>query len=100
MGKKGLKMKAKKARDSGGLAAWVRSLVGALVIFLFIRVFLIETYVIDSGSMESTLLVGDFLVVNKLAIGPGIRSPTSGSRAIRSPGAGTSWSSIRITKRT
>ena len=79
MGKEGPKTKAKnsttsagKAQDSGGLGAWVRSLVGALVIFLFIRVLLIETYFIDSGSMEGTLLVGDFLVVNKLAIGPGI----------------------------
>ena len=59
-------------RGRGGLTEWVRSLGGALVIFLFLRIFLVETYVIDSGSMKNTLLVGDFLAVNKLAIGPGI----------------------------
>ena len=56
----------------GALAEWGRSLIAAFVIFLVLRVFLLETYVIDSGSMEETLLVGDFLAVNKLALGPRI----------------------------
>jgi len=60
------------ARRGSSLGEWVRSLLVAFVIFLCLRVFLLETYVIDSGSMEDTLLVGDFLAVNKLAIGPRI----------------------------
>ncbi|MCY4398390.1 MAG: signal peptidase I [Gemmatimonadetes bacterium] len=62
----------RKERSRAGLTEWIRSLAWAAVGFLFIRIFLLETYVIDSGSMEGTLLVGDFLAVNKLAIGPGI----------------------------
>jgi signal peptidase I len=47
-------------------------LLGALVIFLCVRAFLIEAYRIPSGSMTPTLLVGDWLFVNKLVYGPHI----------------------------
>ncbi|HET7585075.1 MAG TPA: signal peptidase I [Gemmatimonadaceae bacterium] len=68
------------------------------VIFLVIRIFLIEPYHIPSDSMEPTLLVGDFLFVNNLAYGPhipftsinlpGYRDPVRGEVAVyRSPDA-------------
>jgi signal peptidase I len=50
----------------------VRSILGALAIFLFIRTFLVEAFRIPSGSMEPTLLIGDFLFVNKAVYGPHI----------------------------
>jgi signal peptidase I len=50
----------------------LRSIIGAVVIFLFIRTFFIEAFRIPSGSMEPTLLIGDFLFVNKLVYGPHI----------------------------
>lgn len=65
------------------LVEWVKTLVFALVIFLFLRSFVIESFVITSGSMEDTMLVGDFLLVNKVALG----SPVPGT-AVRIPGYG------------
>ena len=50
----------------------VKSLLGAVLIFLVIRTFFIEAYRIPSGSMVPTLLVGDWLFVNKLVYGPHI----------------------------
>lgn len=52
------------------VAEWVRTLVFAALIFVVLRTFFVESFVISSGSMEETLLVGDFLLVNKLGFGP------------------------------
>jgi signal peptidase I len=52
--------------------AWenAKSIVGAILIFLFVRIFLVEAFRIPSSSMVPTLLVGDWLFVNKLVYGP------------------------------
>ncbi len=52
---------------------WVESIVFAVFAAAFIRMFLIEAYVIPTPSMEGSLLVGDFLFVSKSSYG--IRTP-------------------------
>jgi len=54
---------------AGGALEWAKSILVAAVLFLILRTFLVQTFVITSGSMEDTLLVGDFLLVNRAAIG-------------------------------
>jgi signal peptidase I len=58
-------------RQSAGNTAreWMKSGLIGFLIFLVVRTFLIQTFTIVSGSMEGTLLVGDFLVLNKSAYG-------------------------------
>jgi hypothetical protein len=65
---------------SAWLVDWAKTLVFALVIFLVLKSFVLASFVITSGSMKDTLLVGDFLLVNKVVLG----SPVPGT-ALRIP---------------
>jgi signal peptidase I len=55
-----------------------KSLLGAVLIYIVLKTFLIEAYRIPSGSMIPTLLIGDWLFVNKLVYGPSV--PFTGTR--------------------
>ena len=67
----------------------------AVVLFLVIRTFLVEAFRIPTGSMEKTLLVGDFLLVNKAVYGaqvpgtklelPAFSSPKRGDIIVFTP---------------
>ncbi len=46
------------------------SICSVLVVGLFILTFLAQNFVIPSGSMENTLLVGDHLVVDRITLAP------------------------------
>jgi signal peptidase I len=48
----------------------VASICSVLVVGLYILTFLVQNFVIPSGSMENTLLVGDHLVVDRLSLAP------------------------------
>jgi signal peptidase I len=45
---------------------WITELIVIVIIVLLIRAFVAQAYNIPSGSMKPTLLVGDFILVNKL----------------------------------
>jgi signal peptidase I len=48
----------------------VASICSVLVVGLFILTFIAQNFVIPSGSMEKTLLVGDHLVVDRINLAP------------------------------
>ena len=71
------------------------TLVTSLILALLAKQFLIQAFRIPSGSMEDTLLIGDFLFVNKVVYGPelpftkvrlpGIRNPRAGDIIVFRP---------------
>jgi len=50
-----------------GAVEWVVILVGALIVALVVKTFLLQAFYIPSASMEPTLKVGDRVLVNKLS---------------------------------
>ncbi len=50
--------------------SWVDAIVYALILVYFVFSFVGQNYQIPSSSLEKTLLVGDYLWVNKMAYGP------------------------------
>jgi len=78
---------AKQKKDRGGAAAaqpapaavtsrrsivreYFESIVIAVILALFVRTFVVQTFKIPTGSMENNLLVGDHLLVNKYVHAP------------------------------
>lgn len=74
---------------------WARSLALALILFMGFRTFVLEPFTIASGSMEGTILVGDFLLVNKAVYGaeipgtpvrlPALHEPVLGEVVVFTP---------------
>ncbi|MGH7603060.1 MAG: signal peptidase I [Gemmatimonadaceae bacterium] len=65
-----------------------KSILGALAIFLLLRAFIVEAYRIPSGSMIPTLLVGDWLFVNKAIFGAHVPFTDLSLPAFRDPHRG------------
>jgi signal peptidase I len=63
---KGSKDEEKKSKPK----EYFDALIYAAVVAFLIKIFLFEAYRIPTGSMEETLLVGDFLLVTKFTYGP------------------------------
>jgi len=80
---------------SRGALDWLRALLIAGCLIVLFRAFVIEAFRIPTGSMEPTLLVGDFLLVNKAVYGlrlpftrlrsPAVAEPRRGEIVVFSP---------------
>lgn len=67
------KLTEENPNKKSGTREWAEAIIFAVFAASFIRMFLIEAYVIPTPSMEGSLLVGDFLFVSKANYG--IRMP-------------------------
>ena len=73
-----------KAKTSSSIVETVKTIVYALLIAGIFRTLFFQPFWIPSGSMKETLLIGDFLFVNKMAYGysyascPSVRIPAVG----------------------
>src|SRR5688572_23994787 len=56
-------------RPKSVIREYAESIGIAIVLALVIRTFVVQAFKIPSGSMEDTLLIGDHILVNKLAYG-------------------------------
>lgn len=98
--KSGYRFPQNKREWVGEGMAWLKSIVIVLAIFLPLNTFVVQGFRIPSGSMEDTLLIGDFLFADKLTFGPrvpftedtrlpGLREPKPGDIIIfKSPESG------------
>ncbi len=59
-------MSKKIKRRKGFVQEWVEAILFALVVAMIIRNYTFQNFKIPSGSMEKSLLVGDYLIANKL----------------------------------
>ena len=58
------------ARSRSSAREYAEVLLVAIVLALFVRTFLVQAFVVPSSSMETTVLVGDHLLVNKFLYAP------------------------------
>src|ERR1700737_3523492 len=77
-----------KVRRKSLFREYSEAIIIAVLLALFIRQFAVQAFTIPSGSMMDTLLVGDYILVNKFLYGaelpltdahlPGLRKPRRG----------------------
>ena len=62
--------KKSKSKTVRSVMSWVDAILYALILVYFVFTFIGQNYQIPSSSLEKSLLVGDYLWVNKTAYGP------------------------------
>ena len=60
----------KRDQKNSSFVEWVDALIFALIAVSFINLFLFQNFNIPTSSMEKSLLVGDYLFVDKVSYGP------------------------------
>jgi len=63
------KSKSRNSKKKSASREWADAIIFAVIAAVLIRTLFIEAYVIPSGSMESSLLIGDYLFVSKVNYG-------------------------------
>lgn len=71
------------------VVSWAKALGSAFLIWIILRSFLVEAFRIPSASMENTLLIGDFLFVNKATFGGELDIPLVSFHCCRLPALGS-----------
>lgn len=76
------------AKKKSALWEWIESLFVALILALFIRQFIIQAFKIPTGSMRTTLVEGDRILVNKFIYGAKVPFTDLRLPALREPKRG------------
>jgi len=56
-------------QKKSALREWVESIIVAVILAMFVRTFIVQAFKIPTGSMRTTLLEGDRILVNKFIYG-------------------------------
>jgi len=67
------KRRKREASKKGKVREYIEAILVALVAAIILRILVIQAFRIPTGSMKDTLLIGDFLLVNKFIYG--VRTP-------------------------
>lgn len=76
------------ARVKSSLRDWIESIIIAFIMAMFIRTFFVQAFKIPTGSMRTTLLEGDVILVNKFIYGAKVPLTNSRLPALRQPKSG------------
>lgn len=87
-GKKRARVSDRPVRKKNWIREYGEAIFVAGVLFLFLRTFVIQAFQIPTGSMEDTLLVGDFLLANKFVYGARIPWTETRLPKVRDPKPG------------
>jgi signal peptidase I len=75
-------------RKKSAIREWAESIVIAFILAMIIRAFIVQAFKIPTGSMRSTLLEGDLILVNKLIYGARVPFTDIRLPALRQPRRG------------
>ena len=80
--------KAATPRRKSLVREYGEAIIVAVLLALVIRAFVVQAFTIPSGSMMETLLVGDYILVNKFLFGPEIPFTDTHLPGLRAPARG------------
>jgi signal peptidase I len=72
MKKAAIKKTVKKKKSA--ISEWLKAIFIAVVLLIIIRIFAFQSFIVNDSKMESTLMPGDYIVINKLNYGARIPS--------------------------